>query len=461
MKVAFVVHQYPPRYNTGTELYAHRLAMILRNRSVDVDVFTFEPDPHQRTALRLVDEPIDGVPVTRLSFFDGLVPNNALNDYYNVFLGKVFGEWLDEHKPDVVHIFHLMGLGLSVVEECSARGIPTYVQMMDFWFLCPTVQLLRHDGSLCAGPETDACLECLSVNNFAYDALRLFSKRDGFVEAPLPERTLTDLNHAEVALRREALHVRPRFIRETLDQVTGLVAPSKFLQNLFVDFGYRREQMLNIPYGVDPLLGVSRNVPVHGEGTVTFGYLGSINPQKGVEVLISAFREKKAPGFGLVVRGNMEHFPKYAKRVRAFAEMDPRINFMGPFQHAELASVLSSIDVLVVPSLWYENTPFVVLEAFSAGRPVIASDRGGLTELVDDGVNGRTFAAGDPGALANVLQEFEDDPDLLSRLVEGIGHVRTLDENADDFIALWERAAANAGGGGVASGAVAAPETGP
>ncbi len=442
MKVAFVVHQYPPRYLTGTEIYAHRLALILRDQGHDVRVFTHEPDPHQRTALRLVDEPVDEVPVTRLTFFDGLVPNNALNDYYNVFLGKMFGEWLDEVQPDVVHVFHLMGLGLSLVEECRVRGIPVFVQMMDFWFLCPTVQLLRHDGALCDGPEMTSCIECLATGNFSYEALRMFSKRAGFVEVSGPGPSMVELNHADVALRRQSLSARPAFIRNTLEKAAAMIAPSRFIKSMFLGHGYRDEHMLHIPYGVQPLPTVPRKMPVAGEGTVTFGYLGSINPQKGVEVLISAFRDYRSDSCRLVVRGNMQHFPKYAKRVRAFADIDPRINFMGPYDYGELSGVLAAIDVLVVPSVWYENTPFVVLEAFSAGRPVIASDLGGLSELVRDGVNGRTFRTGDPGALLNVIRDFDEDPTLLPRLTAGIGAVRTLDDNADDFVELWERALA-------------------
>ena len=447
MRVAFVVHQYPPRFNTGTEIYAHRLAVLLRGQGLDVRVFAQEPDLKGDVALRVAQEPVDDVPVTRLTYFEGLSPNHALHDYYEVFLGKAFGRWLDEWRPDVVHVFHLMGLGLSLVEECASRGLPVFVQLMDFWFLCPTVQLLRRDGTLCEGPDTPTCIECLAPDNYGYSILRLFSKRDGFVEAAPPDPAFVDLNHADIGLRRAALHGRKDFIRSVLDKATGLIAPSRFLRELFLRHGYAGSHMLHLPYGVDAPTAGLRKLPVNGPGTVTFGFFGSVNPQKGLEVLVSAFRQHRCDAFRLVVRGNMRHFPKYAKRVRAFAEMDPRIDFRGPYGHGELAEALSSIDVLVVPSVWYENTPFVVLEAFSARRPVIASDLGGLSELVRDGVNGRTFRAGDPGALMGVLRDFEEDPALLSRLVEGIGPVRTLEENARDFTRIWDEALAAAGGG--------------
>jgi len=438
VKVAFVVHQYPPRFNTGTEIYAHRLAVMLRGQGHDVQVFTHEPRRPNDPALELVDDPVGDVPVTRLLFFEGLAPNHALHDYYDVFLGKIFGEWLDKVRPDVVHVFHLIGLGLSLVEECRLRGIPVFVQLMDFWFLCPTVQLLRRDGSLCEGPDTPVCIECLAPGNYGYEGLRMFSKHDGFVETARPDPTLTDVSRPDIGLRRAALHGRADFIRGLLAKADGLVTPSRFLQTMFARNGYDAGAMLYIPYGVDRPAGLLRKIPVNGEGTVTFGFFGSVNPQKGLEILVSAFRQYRCERFRLVVRGNMQHFPNYAKRVRGFADIDPRITFKGPYGHGELAEALSAIDVLVVPSVWYENTPFVVLEAFSAGRPVIASDLGGLSELVKDGTNGRTFRAGDPGSLMNVLASFDEDPGQLARLVAGIGPVRTLEQNARDFVQLWE-----------------------
>ena len=381
-----------------------------------------------------------------MTFFEGLAPNHVLNDYYSVFSGKIFGDWLDTFQPQIVHVFHLMGLGLSLIEECRRREIPVFVQMMDYWFLCPTVQLLRHDGSLCDGPETEACLECLAPNDYGYQTLSIFSKEKSFVEAPEPAAGLQSTNLAGKLAEREALRARPKFIRSMLDGVTGLVAPSVFLRDFFLKHGYRKEQMRHLPYGVDLPEGRLRSLPVNGEGTVTFGFFGSVNPQKGLEILISAFRDSRCDRFQLVVRGNMSHFPKYAKRIRAFAEVDPRIQFLGPFAHEGLAEALSSIDVLVVPSVWYENTPFVVLEAFAAGRPVICSDLGGLSELVEDKVNGRLFRPGDPGDLMNILKDFEEDEEMLERLASGIRPVRTLEDNMQEFLELWESSLAPTGG---------------
>jgi glycosyltransferase involved in cell wall biosynthesis len=78
---------------------------------------------------------------------------------------------------------------------------------------------------------------------------------------------------------------------------------------------------------------------------------------------------------------------------------------------------------------------------------VVASDLGGLSEIVRDGHNGRTFRAGDPGALMNVLRDFHEDPGLLARLAGGIERVRTLEENAQDFVRCWESVLTPAGAG--------------
>ena len=93
---------------------------------------------------------------------------------------------------------------------------------------------------------------------------------------------------------------------------------------------------------------------------------------------------------------------------------------MGGFVAADMERVYASFDCLIVPSLWWENAPFVIREAYARGRPVIASNLGGMAESVRDGVDGLLFPVGDTAALAACIQRLHEEPGLLERLRAGI-----------------------------------------
>src|SRR5215210_7090991 len=80
--------------------------------------------------------------------------------------------------------------------------------------------------------------------------------------------------------------------------------------------------------------------------------------------------------------GNLTRFEPFVEELRGMAGDDGRINFAGPFPRERVGQVLSGLDVLVVPSRWYENQPGVIFEAFAAGMPVVATDVGGMSEFV-------------------------------------------------------------------------------
>ena len=109
-------------------------------------------------------------------------------------------------------------------------------------------------------------------------------------------------------------------------------------------------------------------------------------------------------------------FQDYIDGVLQRAAGDERITFAGPYGEGEAPKVFADIDVLVVPSTWYENTPFVVLDAFAAGVPVIASDRGGLSAAVEDGINGLLFRPGDAQSLRTAIELLANDPVLCAGL---------------------------------------------
>jgi glycosyltransferase involved in cell wall biosynthesis len=123
--------------------------------------------------------------------------------------------------------------------------------------------------------------------------------------------------------------------------------------------------------------------------------------------------------------------------LRELADGDPAIQFMGPFDRTQVADVFSQLDVVVVPSVWFENAPVVIAEAFAAGKPVICTDLSGMTELVQHEVNGLVFGVGDVDGLAMHLRRCIAEPDLLDRLRQGIAPVRTIDEEADALVALY------------------------
>lgn len=127
----------------------------------------------------------------------------------------------------------------------------------------------------------------------------------------------------------------------------------------------------------------------------------------------------------------------YEDRLRALAGDDARIRFAGPFVHGQLADILAAADVVVVPSIWYENSPLTILEAQAAWRPVITAAMGGMAELVRDGVDGLHFAPGDAADLARQIQRLRDEPELLERLRTGVRPPPSIDQEMAELSAIY------------------------
>jgi len=147
---------------------------------------------------------------------------------------------------------------------------------------------------------------------------------------------------------------------------------------------------------------------------VRFGYLGSLSPQKGIELLLRSLSDLHAAGWELWVGG--KGTPDYEARLKGH-HASGNISYKG-FVRPE--DFLSEIDVLVVPSVWGEPLPTVVVEAFAHGVPVIGSRRGGIPELIEDGRTGLLFDPAHPGSLEAMLKRFIDDPSLAYRMREHV-----------------------------------------
>jgi glycosyltransferase involved in cell wall biosynthesis len=414
VKVLLVVHQYLPRHFTGTEQYVRALARGMRARGIDARVLAYEPLLQYDSPDRLFierDEVQDGVPVRRIALHHGQSPNPELRDYENPLAGQMLGRFLDEVEFDLVHVFHARNIGTAAIEEPRLRGLPLVVHLMDFWWVCPNYLLLRRDGRLCDGPPEGGagCIPC--VDPTLHDALA-----ERRVEAEL--RSIGHLHtppgdHSASHVRQgHALIGRKEHLMALLARAHKVIAPSLFLAGIYERHGLPAEKVMHLAYGLDRerFAGMPPGKPARGKPHLDVGYIGSISRHKGVHVLLDALRHVKTPELRLHLHGSRDSQPGFSE---AFVDgiRDPRVTFHGPFEPARLGSVLAALDVLVVPSLWYENTPFSVLEAQCAGVPVVASDLGGLAEIVVEGKSGLLFPAGDARKLGALLEAIAADPE--------------------------------------------------
>ncbi|MFK7742648.1 MAG: glycosyltransferase family 4 protein [Planctomycetota bacterium] len=446
MRVTLVVHQFPPNYFTGTESYAHAVGRELLARGHDVDVFSLEPRFSEADGpWGESREIVDGLPVRRIHFWMMLGRDWRRMEYRHPMMAETFAEHLRERQPDVVHSFHLRHVGADLIDRCIEQRRRVVLQLMDFWFLCPRVILMKSDGSACDGPPDGGrgCVPChapdleeqLAASPIGEEALATARASCGAGGDSQPSWELTG--------KLSSLLERPDYLMQRLRQTDAVVAPTRFLRDVFIQNGAPAELLQHCSYGVDTK-ALANNVATlraardHAEPRpLTFGFFGTYSPHKGPDVLIEAFTQVQSERVRCVLRGRATDFPEFSGPLQKRAAQDPRIDMRGPFAREELAEALSEIDVLIVPSTWHENAPFVVLEARAAGLPVFASRFGGLVEVVDDNVDGELFAPGCADDLATRLQRLVDEPDRLQRYRAAVQPPKTLHKAVDEFEALY------------------------
>ena len=401
MKLLYVIHQYFPDCHSGTEQYCLAAAREARRRGDEVTILALHWD-HDRDwpPIFTLEQSYDDTRVIRLNHWRRINPNDVLRDYDNRHLEGHFRAVLDDVRPDAVHFFHLRQLGSGLIPVAKRWGARVVVSLTDFWFLCPRFTLLRGDGTLCDGPPEGGrgCVRCLHPDLAGVRA----AGGDPALSSDPPARLQALLQRLEVQLR----HLRA---------ADAVLAPSRFLARMFERNGFAARMQV-VPYGLEP--GRVHAAAVTRPRTpLRLAFCGVLSPWKAPHVVIDAVRRTSA-AVTLTVHGRLEEptFADYIADLRRRAGDDPRIRFAGPYDRTQIDQVFADMDLLVVPSTWYENTPFVVLEAFEAQVPVLASDLGGLSEVVQEGRGGWLFPAGDAAALAQRIERIAGDPGAFARL---------------------------------------------
>jgi glycosyltransferase involved in cell wall biosynthesis len=429
MRIAIALHHFPPRYTAGAEWRAYRTAVALQSRGHAVSVICVEyidTGPAGRVAWQ--DEVYDGIPVRRLSFNLAAAPDRFRWEYDNLWIGEHVQTFLREQQPDVFHVISGYLITASALQAAFQLGQPTVVTLTDFWFLCPRITLLRSNGQVSTLPISPVtCARCLGEEKRRY-------RLPGQIASGL-----MDVFWRSQAKQIRRVETRLAFLRQTLNQVNAIISPSQFLRSVFVESGVEAERILYSRQGRDfpdlrPEL-LDKTPSSH----LRVGYVGQIAWHKGVHVLIEAVRS--LTGIPLTVKfyGDTTPFPAYAQQLQQLTAGDERFEWKGVYHRQDVSRVLRDLDVIAVPSLWYENSPNVILEAFAHRTPVLATNLGGMAELVHHEQDGLLFELGRADSLAGQLRRLVTEPQLLPTLRANIGPVKSVAQEIDELEAIYRQ----------------------
>lgn len=319
---------------------------------------------------------------------------------------------LDRVQPDLVHIHNTFPLiSPSAYHAIASRALPIVQTLHNFRLICAEPMLMRN------GVPCEAC-----VGRLPLPALRHRCYRGSLAAtAPL---ALSIGGHRIAGTYRRLIH---RYI-----------ALTQFAKARFVAGGLAQERIAIKPnFLAEP--------PQAGEGRGGFIlFVGRLRGEKGVATLLEAWQ--RLPELPLKILGDGELRLELEQRGKSAGV---KVEFLGFRPRHEVLDLMRSAEMLVVPSLWYEGFPLVVLEAFACGTPVIASALGGLDEIVNEGVNGLKFPPGDARALANAVERLTSDLALRQRMRQAAR--ATFDEhysasrNLDQLLAIYRDAIRSAG----------------
>lgn len=280
-------------------------------------------------------------------------------------------------RPDIAHFHNTFPLiSPSAYAACRENGVPVVQTLHNFRFVCPQAMLMR-DGHPCA-----ACLGRF----FFLPALRHRCYRNAFLPTLAQVWTLFSNRYRGTYSRL----------------VNRYLALTRFAAGKLVDGGLPAERL-----SVKPNFLPDPPSPGNGEGGYAV-FVGRLSPEKGVRTLLATWRLQ--PGLPLKVLGSG---PLENELVGTVRREGLAVEFLGFRDRAGVYAAIQGAELMVVPSECHEGFPMVVLEAMACGTPVVASRLGSLAEVVVNGINGVTFAPGEPAELAATIIELRRDRQRL------------------------------------------------
>jgi glycosyltransferase involved in cell wall biosynthesis len=437
-----------PRHRAGSEIYALHLCRQLAKRH-DVTILCADYDQrgrHGEVNWRLHD----GLQVVEIT------NNWRCASFRETYRPPLIGDRIDHVlraiQPDVVHVHNLLNLSFDLPSLARRHGAHLVGTLHDYTLLCPSggqrVHVAEHH--VCHEIDAERCVRCFRESPFGVQTAIGRMASDAAVQPAIAgaatlarrfPRTVGRLAQRvgqvpTVRLAASDINDRLAAARAVLEQLDVLVAPSPSIASEFARFGVPPAKIRTMDYGFVP---IARRTAAVSHTPLRIGFVGTLVWHKGVHVLIDAVRRLPRSDYELRIFGDVETFPQYVAELRVRSRGLP-IQFMGTFDQQDVSEIYRQFDVLVVPSLWLENSPLVIHEAFMAGTPVIGARIGGISDLVEDGRTGILYKPDSVDGLEFALRGLIDTPRRLEDLRIGVqtrARVRSIVEDAAAWDAIY------------------------
>ena len=434
MKILYVVHGFPPRNTAGTETYTYSLAQGV-SREHDVGVFYRFAD-REKPEYLMERGTYEGIDYWAINNTYG--QRSDFEAYYrHPELDPAFRSCLDEFHPDLVHFAYVLGgLTADYVHHVKARHVPIVITLTDFVQICCRGQLLDREGRVCAGPKGGFnCIPCLWNKPSPLEQKGWVRLAQRIFPADMIARWV---NHEQL----HEMRARLSYLRDTVNMADLVIAPTEFLGETYRAWGIDTEKLMFSEFGINP--DFFADYRLEPSDIARFGFIGQLLPHKGLHVFTKALTLLTSDQYKGVIYGDSSSEDARNYLNEALDQCDgERVEYRGTFPAEDIAKIYAEIDVLVVPSLWHENSPLVVLYALHTRTPLIVSDMGGMNGLVEHGHTGFVFPAGDAERLAFYMQYFIDHPEAIQSMKEKPKPVKTIEENVRELVALYRELTAS------------------
>lgn len=299
---------------------------------------------------------------------------------YSFEARKKFAALLGDVKPDLVHIHNIYHqISPSILPEAKKRKIPVVMTAHDYKLIAPNYSLF-HDGAIC---------ERTKPHSF-WQAVKHRCIKHSYIASALEALEMS-------------LHRKWRIWKDNVDRV---IAPSRFMAAMLAAYGINKDKIAYVPHYIDPQGWTPWYI-----GSYAL-FVGRLSAEKGVDVLIRAAAKAKHIPVRIVGEGPEEAcLKKLAEQLSAV-----NVTFVGFKKGDDLEREYAGARFVVVPSVWYEVAGLIALEAYASGKPVIASQIGGLAELVKEGETGLFTSAGDADNLTEQMKTLWENQDLCEEM---------------------------------------------